>query len=71
MKVFVLPSPVEPFRTLYQAGPNGIILSLDEIPPLLTLPSMKLPVLEKPVVVKKKQRRGIRKVSAGIPPRSP
>jgi beta-phosphoglucomutase-like phosphatase (HAD superfamily) len=43
MKCFVLPSPVEPFRTLYLAGPNGIILSLDEIPALLSLPAMKLP----------------------------
>ena len=43
MKCFVLPSTVEPFRTLYQAGPNGIILSLDEIPALLSLPAMKLP----------------------------
>ena len=60
MKCFVLPSPVEPFRTLYQAGPNGIILSLDEIPPLLSLPSMKSPEPLKAVPKKKtpRQRRG-------------
>lgn len=70
MKCFVLPSPTEPFRTLYQAGPNGIILSLEEIPPLLSLPAMKLPVLEKPAV-KKKGRKGIKKVSAGITQKTP
>ena len=71
MKVFVLPSPVEPFRTLYQAGPNGIILSLDEIPPLLSLPAMKLAVQEKEVAAKRKPKRGITKVAAGIPRRAP
>jgi beta-phosphoglucomutase-like phosphatase (HAD superfamily) len=71
MKVFVLPSPVEPFRSLYQSGPNGIILSLDEIPSLLTLPAMKLPEQEKTVAAKGKPRRRIKKVAAGIPPKSP
>lgn len=71
MKVFVLPSPVEPFRTLYQAGPNGIILSLDEIPSLLSLPAMKLPPQEKPPAKKKKSRRGIKRVATGIPRKTP
>jgi beta-phosphoglucomutase-like phosphatase (HAD superfamily) len=57
MKCFVLPSPVEPFRTLYQAGPNGIILSLDEIPPLLSLPAMKLLAPPRPVAKKGASRR--------------
>jgi beta-phosphoglucomutase-like phosphatase (HAD superfamily) len=71
MKCFVLPSPVEPFRTLYQAGPNGIILSLEEIPSLLSLPAMKLPAQGKPPAKKKKPRAGIKKVAPGITPKTP
>lgn len=48
MKCFALPSPVEQFRLLLQAEPAGIILSLDELPQLLSLPSMKLPSIEVP-----------------------
>jgi len=69
MKCFVLPSHVEPFRALYQVGPNGILLSLNEIPTLLSLPNMKLPVQAKPVV--EKSRRGMKKVAAGITPKTP
>ncbi|MDG6901409.1 MAG: hypothetical protein JRM80_05550 [Nitrososphaerota archaeon] len=57
MKCFVLPSPVEPFRTLYQAGPDGIILSLDEVPALLSLPAMKLPETPRPTVKERAPRR--------------
>lgn len=48
MKCFALPSPVEQFRWLLQAEPDGIILSLDELPQLLSLPSMKLPAEANP-----------------------
>ena len=68
MKCFVLPSQVEPFRALYQAGPNGIILSLDEIPTLLSLPNMKLPP---PTPAVEKPRKGIKKVASGITPKTP
>ena len=64
MKCFVLPSPVEPFRTLYQAGPDGIILSLEEVPPLLSLPSMKLPELPKPEPRKVRRARRVRRKTA-------
>jgi beta-phosphoglucomutase-like phosphatase (HAD superfamily) len=57
MKCFVLPSPVEPFRTLYQAGPSGIILSLEEIPTLLSLPTMKLTETPKPSPIRRVPRR--------------
>jgi beta-phosphoglucomutase-like phosphatase (HAD superfamily) len=70
MKCFVLPSPVEPFRTLYQAGPNGIILSLEEIPPLLSLPTMKLPELAKPAA-RGRALRPTRKGAAKPAPRTP
>ena len=63
---FVLPSPVEPFRTLYQAGPNGIILSLEEIPSLLSLPAMKLPAQGKPPAKKKKPRAGIINITSPV-----
>jgi beta-phosphoglucomutase-like phosphatase (HAD superfamily) len=43
MRCFVLPSNVESFRTLLLAEPDGVILSLLELPTLLALPSMKLP----------------------------
>lgn len=49
MRCMVLPSKTEPFRTLLWAEPNGIILSLQELPQLLALPSMKLPEREQPV----------------------
>ena len=69
MKCFVLPSLAEPFRTLYQAGPNGIILSLDEIPPLLSLPAMKLPAQVQAAPKKRPPRRGARS-HENIPPRN-
>lgn len=67
MKCFVLPSPVEPFRTLYQAGPSGILLSLEEVLPLLSLPAMKLPEQPKPAAEKKAVPR--RKKRASRTPR--
>jgi len=43
MRCMVLPSKTESFRTLLWAQPDGMILSLQELPQLLELPSMKLP----------------------------
>ena len=43
MRCMVLPSKTETFRTLLWAEPDGMILSLQELPQLLALPSMKLP----------------------------
>lgn len=43
VRCIVLPSKTEPFRTLLWAEPEGMILSLEELPQLLALPSMKLP----------------------------
>ena len=43
MRCMVLPSKTEPFRTLLWAQPTGMLLSLQELPQLLALPSMKLP----------------------------
>jgi hypothetical protein len=41
---------VEAFRTLLWAEPDGMILSLVELPQLLALPSMKPPEQKAPVV---------------------
>ena len=43
MRCMGLPSKTEPFRTLLWAQPTGMLLSLQELPQLLALPSMKLP----------------------------
>lgn len=43
MRCIVLPSKTESFQTLLWAEPDGMILSLQELPQLLSLPSMKLP----------------------------
>ena len=42
MRCMVLPSKTESFRTLLWAEPDGMILSLQELPQLLALPAMKL-----------------------------
>ena len=42
MRCMVLPSKAESFRTLLWAEPDGMILSMQELPQLLDLPSMKL-----------------------------
>lgn len=42
MRCMVLPSKTESFQTLLWAEPDGMILSLQELPQLLALPSMKL-----------------------------
>jgi beta-phosphoglucomutase-like phosphatase (HAD superfamily) len=43
MKCFALPNRAEPFSSLLAARPDGLILSLEELPQLLDLPSMKFP----------------------------
>jgi beta-phosphoglucomutase-like phosphatase (HAD superfamily) len=49
MRCIVLPSKAEAFRTLLWAEPDGMILSLVELPQLLALPSMKPPEQGGPV----------------------
>lgn len=42
IKCFVLPSKSEPFSALFMAKPDGLLMNLEELPQMLSLPSMHI-----------------------------